>query len=199
MDTFCKIPSAPLCERAHKLHAHICMYLYCEGKTSQLCIPVMHFYLNPHSFPQAQSSTGVSSKGSRPPRRPNSVAGTPHMRRSRSVIHPRDLVSLEEDLAKQTRKLQRLKSQGTPADTLQREKETLKRLQDDLARGMMHRSFRQQKGGVSRWFMPRSHEAGDTPAGGSMGHRISQAVKKQLFNQQGLFSFRVRIDDYIKF
>ena len=140
------------------------------------------------SIPQAQSSTSVSLKGSRPSRRPNSVAGTPHMRRSKSVIHPRDLMSLEVNLAKQTRKLQKLKSQDTPADTLQREKEILKRLQDDLARGMMHHSFRQQKGGVSRWFMTRSHEAGDTPPGGSMSQKISQAVKKQLFNQQGLFS-----------
>jgi len=127
--------------------------------------------------------------GHRHSRRPAAQGGTPHVRRSKSVIQNRDdgfILSLEEDLVRQSRKVQKLKSQDAPADVILREKENLKLLQDDLARAM-HRNLRQPRGSVGRWFTsPRpTGEPGEPRA--SMGQRITQAVRKQLFPQKGMY------------
>ncbi len=137
-------------------------------------------------FPQTQSSTGVSSSH-RLLRRPASVAGQPHHRRSKSVNHRHDdsyIMTLEVELAKQTRKVQNLKTQGVSLEMLQSEKEALRLLQDDLARAM-RRTFRPANKSMSRWFTPRPQEAGEVPSG--MGRKISQVVRQQLFSQQGQF------------
>ncbi len=139
-------------------------------------------------FSQTQSSTGISSSH-RVLRRPVSVAGLPHHRRSKSVVHRHEdnyIVTLEEELAKQTRKLQNLKTQGVSLEMLQSEKEALKLLQDDLARAM-RRTFRPANRSMSRWFTPRPQETGEVPSGGSVGRRISQVVRKQLFSHQGQY------------
>ncbi len=98
-----------------------------------------------------------------------------------------EVMTLEEELAKQTRKVQNLKAQvqlGTSSEELQIEKEILKLLQDDLARAM-RRTLRGPNRGMSRWLTQLPSVAGDGPNGGgrSVGRRITQAVRKQLFNQ----------------
>lgn len=96
-----------------------------------------------------------------------------------------EIVTLEEDLAKQTRKVQNLKANvSTSSEELQFEKEMLRMLQDDLARAM-RRTLRGPNRGMSRWLTQTPTGAGDAGGGGSMGRRITQAVRKQLFNQQG--------------
>ncbi len=137
---------------------------------------------------QAQSSTGVSATH-RLLRRPASVAGLSHHRRTKSMVHHHDhdnseVVTLEEELAKQTRKVQNLKAQGTSSEEFQIEKDKLKWLQDDLAYAMRH-TLRGPNRGMSRWFTQLPHATGEggNSGGGSMGRRISQVVRKQLFNQ----------------
>ena len=130
----------------------------------------------------------------RPTRRTSSTPRTytPY-RRSKSVVHhnPDDpnTSGLEQDLAKQTRKLHTLKTSGATPEVVQREEDILRLLQQELARAM-HKIFRHPKGGATRWnqllstLTPEVRERGAS-TGGSMRRKISQAVKKQLFGQTG--------------
>ena len=129
--------------------------------------------------PQARASR----KGSAPSR--------VHHRRAHSLVHhtrgglgndPQTL-ALEQELARQTRKVQKLKSSGATGDSLKSEEERLRKTEQELSK-KVHRLFRHPREGLSlhqinQIFSPRSMTTKER--GGSM-KRLSTAVKKRLFS-----------------
>ena len=129
--------------------------------------------------PQARTSR----KGSAPSR--------VHHRRAHSLVHHTrgglgndpQTIALEQELARQTRKVQKLKSSGATGDSLKSEEERLRKMEQELAK-KVHRLFRHPREGLSlhqfnQIFSPRSMTTKER--GGSI-KRLSTAVRKRLFS-----------------
>ena len=123
--------------------------------------------------------------------RKGSAPGRIHHRRAHSLVHhtrgglgndPQTL-ALEQELARQTRKVQKLKSSGATGDSLKSEEERLRRTEQELSK-KVHRLFRHPREGLSlhqinQIFSPRPMTTKER--GGSI-KKLSTAVKKRLFS-----------------
>ena len=131
--------------------------------------------------PQARASR----KGSAPSRT--------HHRRAHSLVHhtrgglglgndPQTL-ALEQELARQTRKVQKLRSSGATGDSLKSEEERLRKTEQELSK-KVHRMFRHPREGISfhqinQIFSPRPMSTKER--GGSI-KKLSTAMRKRLFS-----------------
>lgn len=114
-----------------------------------------------------------------------------HHRRAHSLIHhPRgglgndpQTAALQQELARQTRKVQKLKTLGASGDSLKSEEEQLRKMEAELAK-KIHRLFRHPREGLSlqqinQIFSPRPMSTKER--GGSV-RKLSTVVKRRLFS-----------------
>ena len=134
------------------------------------------------SSPKPPQARG-SRKGSAPSR--------VHHRRSHSLVHhsrvglgndPQTL-ALEQELARQTRKVQKLRSSGATGDSLKSEEERLRRTEYELSK-KVHRLFRHPREGLSlhqinQIFSPRPM---NTKERGGPAKKLSTSARKRLFS-----------------
>ena len=148
---------------------------------------------NTGALRKIKSAASVSSP--KPPQarasRKGSAPSRVHHRRAHSLVHhtrgglgndPQTL-ALEQELARQTRRVQKLKSSGATGDSLKSEEERLRKTEQELSK-KVHRLFRHPREGLSlhqinQIFSPRPMITKER--GGSM-KRLSMADKKRLLS-----------------
>lgn len=115
-----------------------------------------------------------------------------HHRRAHSLVHhPRgglgsdpQAIALQQELARQTRKVQKLKSSGATGDSLKSEEERLRKMEQELAK-KVHRLFKHPREGltlqqINQIFSPRPMSIKERSASGS--RKWSSVVRKKLFS-----------------
>ena len=148
---------------------------------------------NTGTLRKIKSAATVSSP--KPPQarasRKGSAPGRVHHRRAHSLVHhtrgglgsdPQTL-ALEQELARQTRRVQKLRSSGATGDSLKTEEERLRKTEQELSK-KVHRLFRHPREGISlhqinQIFSPRPMTTKER--GGSI-KKLSTAVRKRLFS-----------------
>ena len=147
---------------------------------------------NKGTLKKIKSAANVSSpkpQQSRASRK--SSAGVRVHRRAHSLVHhPRgglgndpQAIALQQELARQTRKVQKLKSSGATGDNLKSEEERLRKMEQELAK-KIHRLFKHPREGltlhqINQIFSPRPMSTKER-SGGS--RKWSSVVRKKLFS-----------------
>lgn len=141
---------------------------------------------NAGTLKRIRSAATVSSPKPPPARtsRKSAAGGRGHHhRRAHSLVHDPQAVVLEQELAKQTRKVQKLKSLGATGDSLKSEEERLRKMELELAK-KVNRMFRHPREGltlqqINQIFSPKPMTTKERSA---TTRKWSSIVRKKLFS-----------------